>query len=208
MGNLMAYSSIQDKIGICCDCTDGIKKPLIAGRCKYYHYKIHRDKVALEKIKAKNKFRSLKSIPKNKEILVEKGLVKDENKMMLDLWYLARKYEMTGYCSEEGCRSSTNKDNDKYYRWSCCHIVPKALVPSVATHLANCIELCQIHHQEYDAGFERAKRMKCFEIAKRAFGTFKHLIPPQELRKVNPYLLNDEIPDTPVEQAISTKPQE
>lgn len=143
---------------------------------------------AMDKQKAlSTKVRSLQNDPNNLALLEEKGIVKNQGVNMLELWYLARKYEMTGKCEE--CGAWTNKTHDKYYRWSCCHIVAKATVKSVALHPENCIELCQIHHQEYDAGFERAKRMKCFDLIKRKFDTFKHLIPDSEKRWINPYLL-------------------
>lgn len=107
----------------------------------------------------------------------------------LDLWYLARKYEMVDRCTEPGCTKRTNKFSEKYYRWSVCHIVPKSLVPSVATHFYNFVELCQDHHNEYDSTFDKAKNLKCFPEIKRRFGLFQHLIPADELRKVNPFLL-------------------
>lgn len=109
-----------------------------------------------------------------------------------DIWYLLKKHEMAGTCSEPGCNVSTNKYNPEYYRWSICHVVPKKLVPSVATHPENWQELCWIHHQEFDASFERAAKMKCFPEAKRKFELFKDLIPDSELRKVNPFLLNSQ----------------
>ena len=94
---------------------------------------------------------------------------------------------MTGVCTE--CGKTTSKHNDKYYKWSICHIVPKSLIKSVATNEFNWIELCQQHHQEYDNTFDRAAAMMCFGEVKQKFQLFKHLIPPEELRKVNPHLL-------------------
>mgnify|MGYP003433596516 FL=1 len=102
-------------------------------------------------------------------------------------WYLDRRKEMTGVCIE--CGLGTNIKDDKYYRWSVCHIVPKGLVPSVATHEYNWIELCQHHHQEFDNTFDRAAKMKCFTEAKMKFRLFQKLIPAFELRKINPHLL-------------------
>lgn len=105
-----------------------------------------------------------------------------------ELWFLMKKHEMTGFCTEEGCKESTNKNHPVYYRWSICHIAPKKSVPSVATHPDNWIELCWQHHSELDSSFEKAKNMKCFPEVKRKFNLFKHLIPNTELRRVNPYL--------------------
>lgn len=105
----------------------------------------------------------------------------------LELWFRARREQMTGYCPE--CQRSTNKNNDKYYKWSICHIAPKGLVPSTATNYHNWIELCQDCHAEFDSTFEKASKMKCFHEAKKKFQLFKDIIPAEELRKVNPYLL-------------------
>jgi len=118
-----------------------------------------------------------------------------------ELWYWARRYEMVGKCSENGCNEPTNKKDDRYYRWSVCHLVPKSLCPSVATNFYNWIELCWGHHSEFDSTFDKAASMKCFVEAKRKFGLFQHLIPANELRKVNPDLLT-EGQDEGVELAI------
>lgn len=110
-----------------------------------------------------------------------------------ELWFLFQRQKMTGVCQEGGCKESTNKNNDVYFRWSICHIVPKSLVPSVSTHPHNCIELCWQHHSEFDATFDKASKMQCFAETKRRFELFKHLIPADEMRKINPHLMH---PDT------------
>lgn len=105
----------------------------------------------------------------------------------LDRWFKDRRKEMTGVCTE--CGKTTSSNNDKYYKWSICHIVPKSLIKLVATNEFNWVELCQQHHQEFDNTFDRAAAMMCFGEVKMKFELFKHLIPPEELRKVNPHLL-------------------
>lgn len=105
---------------------------------------------------------------------------------MLELWFKARRREMTGVCIE--CGKSTNRNNDRYYRWSICHIVPKGLVPSAKVHPDNWVELCQDHHNEFDSTFEKASKMKCFQEIKNKFKLFKDIIPPEEARKINPFL--------------------
>lgn len=105
----------------------------------------------------------------------------------LDRWFKERRKEMVGVCCE--CGKASFKNNDKQYKWSICHITPKSLVPSVATNEFNFLELCWLHHQEFDNTFDRAAAMMCFGEVKQKFQLFKHLIPPQELRKVNPHLL-------------------
>lgn len=127
---------------------------------------------------------------KNARLAVRKSY-KNEDFEKKVLWYKSRRYEMTGVCHEPNCGNKTNKDSDKYYTWSVCHIVPKSLVPSVAYHVQNWVELCWQHHYEFDSNFDTAKEMGIFKEAKRKFNQFKHLIPNEELRKVNPHLLNE-----------------
>lgn len=130
---------------------------------------------------------------KNRRIAISNKLRKDQRLVNgesdQEIWYVLRKHEMTGMCSEGDCKTPTNKYSHEYYRWSVAHIVPKKLIPAVATHTDNWIELCWQHHSEFDATFEKAAKMKCFAEAKRKFDLFKHLIPNEQLRKVNPYLL-------------------
>lgn len=101
-------------------------------------------------------------------------------------WFLDRRVEMTNCCIE--CGASTRKAYDDFY-WRICHITPKSLVPSVAMNENNWIELCWLHHQEFDSTFDRAAAMQCFPEVKQKFQLFNHLIPPHELRKINPHLL-------------------
>lgn len=101
-------------------------------------------------------------------------------------WFLDRRVEMTNVCIE--CGSSTRKAHDDFF-WRICHIVPKSLVPSVALNENNWVELCWLHHQEFDNTFDKAAAMQCFPEIKQKFQLFKHLIPPHEMRKVNPHLL-------------------
>lgn len=103
-------------------------------------------------------------------------------------WYCDRRIEMQNTCIE--CGASTRKADNKYFTWSVCHIVPKSLVPSVSMDENNWVELCWLHHQEFDNTFDKAASMQCFGEVKQKFQLFKHLIPPQELRKVNPHLLS------------------
>lgn len=104
-------------------------------------------------------------------------------------WFVERRKEMTNTCLE--CGRGTQRSNDKFFHWQICHIVPKSLVPSVATHKHNWVELCWLHHQTFDSSFDKAASMMCFGEVKQKFQLFKHLIPPEELRKINPNLLSE-----------------
>ena len=177
------YNSIKRKH---CKCSDDCKMYPTFGFAGYFslHAPVEiKDKVSnRRKIYQKSKNARLYTSSKLRK---HEALINSKNEKVL--WYKERRYEMTGFCLE--CGKSTNKDNDKYFSWSIAHIVPKSLIKSVAFHPNNFIELCWQHHSDYDSNFEMAKEMGCFEIAKRKFNQFKHLIPNEELRKINPFLL-------------------
>jgi len=58
----------------------------------------------------------------------------------LNRWFKDRRKEMTGKCHH--CNGLSCKHDDRYFKFSICHILPKAYFPSVATHPSNFIELC------------------------------------------------------------------
>ena len=97
---------------------------------------------------------------KDKAALEDTVNVKDD----LQQWFEDRRLEMGVYCSE--CGKPTFKYNDKQYKWSICHLLPKSIFKSVATHKDNCIFLCWLHHQEFDSGWGNAKKMFIWEEVK------------------------------------------
>lgn len=152
----------------------------------------HATQDVLDRIKHKQQRKN--AIKKDLSILRKVDSGSDENKELsnkydkLEKWFKEMRKEMTGVCCE--CGKTTSKHNDKYYKWSICHIVPKSLVPSAATNTFNWIELCQQHHCQFDNTFDKAAAMMCFGEVKQKFQLFKNIIPADELRKVNPHLLS------------------
>lgn len=71
---------------------------------------------------------------KKKELSNNKDLDK-----MLDQWFDDRREQMVGIC-QCGCGEKSQKNDDIYYRHCICHILPKAIFPSVATHPLNFVE--------------------------------------------------------------------
>jgi len=81
----------------------------------------------------------------------------------LDKWFEERRKEMTGVCAN--CGGKTGKDDDKFYRHSIAHILPKrdSMFPSVATVNYNWVELCfwgNSCHSKYDSSWEAAAKMR------------------------------------------------
>src|ERR1700684_2181963 len=86
----------------------------------------------------------------------------------LDEWFQERRKEMVGVCSC-GCAEPSSKKDDLYYRFCICHIYPKAIFKSVATHPLNWIELnfwkgC---HTTFDnMGVDRWPNLACWDDIK------------------------------------------
>lgn len=104
----------------------------------------------------------------------------------LELWFIARRHECTGFCCN--CGAKSYKDNEERWKWSIAHIAPKALCPATATHYLNFLELCHQCHQDFDSTFTKAANMNCFHEARHKFDFFKDLLPPEQFRKINPAL--------------------
>lgn len=66
------------------------------------------------------------------------GVVKGSTE--LDRWFEERRMEMSGFCKH--CGGLSCKEDDKYFKFSLAHILPKRIFKSVATHPKNWIELC------------------------------------------------------------------
>lgn len=109
----------------------------------------------------------------------------------LDLWFRLQMASNERIC--DNCGKSLQHYNEWAWRSSQNHIVDKSPLngcPSVATHPLNCNVLGMwCCHGQWSTSFENQSKMPCFKKAKEKFQLFKDAIDPDELRKVNPYLL-------------------
>lgn len=135
----MQYSSLQKKHCKCSpDCTlwpdisfEGFSR-------------LHAPQEVLDRLEVKQKRKNAvkKDLTKLRVVEVES----DDNRSLaknygaLNRWFKERRKEMTGKCHH--CNGNSCKHDDKYYKFSICHILPKAYFPSVATHEYNWVELC------------------------------------------------------------------
>lgn len=107
----------------------------------------------------------------------------------LKRWFEDRRKEMTGKC--DNCGGKTCKDDDKYYKFSIAHLLPKAYVKSVATHPKNFLELCHFGngcHSQMDNKLLDLIDMNCFDkIVERVTEMYPHIA--QEERRRIPSIL-------------------
>lgn len=108
----------------------------------------------------------------------------------LNKWFEERRKELTGVCAHCGGRSC--KDNDKYWKFSIAHILPKNLFKSVATHPLNFIELCFFNnscHTNFDHKTLDIMDLNCFDLVITRFVAMYPSIAKEERKYIPDVLL-------------------
>jgi len=129
----------------------------------------------------KSKLRKLINTEENKEV---KGGAE------LQRWFIDTRQKLTGTCKH--CGGKSCKDDDKYFKFSICHILPKAYFPSVATHPDNFIELCfwdKNCHGNMDNKILDLIDMNCWDEIVTKFCKMYLFIDPKERRRIPEVLL-------------------
>jgi len=180
------YSSIQQK-----RCKGGCGRyPDMGGKgycfnCKP-EYKIEVIDRSKKRVAAKNSNSKLRSGIANEQ--ENKSLAKNYGE--LDRWFKERRKEMTGRCHH--CGGPSCKHDDKYYKFSICHILPKAYFPSVATHPSNFVELCFWNkncHGNMDNKMLDLIEMNCWDEIVTKFCSMYPFIAEKEKRRIPDVLL-------------------
>jgi hypothetical protein len=93
-----------------------------------------------EKLSFKKERKPLKKVSDKKtaELRAEKEKV-GEGETEKELWFKAIRKKLSGTCAC-GCGQPSQKNDDMYFRHSCCHIFPKAKFESVKYHPMNFVE--------------------------------------------------------------------
>lgn len=132
-----------------------------------------------------------KSIPKvsNKRKISNVKNKENGSDIEIDRFFEKMRKEMTGKCVF--CGGKTEKNNDKYYKFSIAHLFPKkpSMFPSIATHPLNWLELCYFGnscHSNFDNGklsFELLKDSKEWDIIVHKFNQLSPLLTDTERTK-------------------------
>jgi hypothetical protein len=112
----------------------------------------------------------------------EKEMIHDDT--MIN-WFEDRRKEMTGVCMH--CGGKSCKDDDKLFKHSIAHILPKALFPSVAHHPENWIELCFFGascHTNMDSGILDMTDMNCWDTIVTKFQEIYIYVDQKERKKI------------------------
>ncbi len=103
----------------------------------------------------------------------------------LQKWFEQRRKEMTGVCMH--CGGKTCKDDDKLFKFSIAHILPKGIFESVATHPQNWIELCfwnKSCHTNFDNNILDMMDLNCFDTVIERFKAIYPSIDKKERKKI------------------------
>ncbi len=181
----MAYSTIRKKKCKCgCNRYPSIGYAGFSSVCAPQDIK---DKVGSKtKLAAKNRNARLKIRSLNSDIQLKVEITAAE----LNRWFEERRNEMTGRCAN--CGGDTKKYDDKYYRYSIAHLLPKTYVKSVRTHPDNWLELCYFGngcHPQFDEHKLDLIDMSCFSQVIDKIVKIYPFIAPDEKRRIPAILL-------------------
>lgn len=124
----------------------------------YYEERLLRKNGLLPPISFKKKKKFIPKFSKKKAEKIAKEKASGSDETQLVEWYKSRIKEMRGSCLES--MRKTNTVVYKYAICSICHILPKSLCPSVATHPLNWIELHPDVHSKFDnMGWDSKRKM-------------------------------------------------
>ena len=110
----------------------------------------------------------------------------------LEAAFLAFRMKMTGKC--ENCGGKSCKHDNKYWKFSAAHILPKSIFPSIAAHPMNFIELCfweKSCHTNMDNGMLNPTEMKCWHKMVERFKILYPLIAKEERKYIPDYFLQE-----------------
>jgi hypothetical protein len=108
----------------------------------------------------------------------------------LQKWFEDRRKEMTGVCVN--CGGKSCKDDDKYWKYSIAHLLPKNHFKSISTNENNWLELCHFGnscHANYDNKMLDIMDMSCFDTIIQKFVKIYPHIAQEEKRRIPPILI-------------------
>lgn len=94
---------------------------------------------ALKLFGKKSEEKKVYTIPKVSEKKKKEMAENKDGDAALDKFFEEARKTLTGTC-QCGCGAKSQKNDDLYYRFSICHIFPKAIFKSIATHPLNRVE--------------------------------------------------------------------
>lgn len=119
---------------------------------------------------------------KSKKRIEKEAELKKSSDSTLDDFYESMRPKMVGTC-QCGCGQKSHKKDDIFYRHCICHIFPKRLFKSVATHELNWVErtFWGGHHTNFDEqGMDKWPMMADWDDIKEKFHQLAPLLTDKE----------------------------
>lgn len=171
------YSTIQKKM---CKCGCG-RNPTLS--YNGYNYSCApqeiKDKVGTKRDVSKRKRANLNALSRK---LHETQRELDPEKDYRETWFKNIRKKLTGTC-QCGCGNKSQKNDDMYFRHSCCHIFPKSKFESVQYHPLNYVERAFFggcHGILDDTSMDRWVNMADWEDIKKKFYILAPLLTDKE----------------------------
>jgi len=117
-------------------------------------------------------------IKANKEAAAENPGIESE----MEQWFQMIRLNLTGVC-QCGCGNPSSKFNDEYFRFSCCHLFPKAIFETIKTHPLNYVERAFFGgcHDNFDRqGMDKWVCMEDWQDIKYKFTVLSPLLTKEE----------------------------
>jgi len=182
------YSSIKIK-----KCKCGCNRYPTSG-CSGYYYTCMPDELK-EKVGTKRDLQIKKyNAAKYASTKLRMSNYKDNSE--LEAWFKLIRSKLSGKC-ECGCNQPSSKFSDKFFKFSCAHLLAKSKFKSVATHPMNYLELAAFGtscHTIFDnMGYEHCKKIKpiLWKIVVERFNIIYPSIAESERKHIPQVLLNE-----------------
>lgn len=179
----MAYSSIQQNLCKHEGCSD-MPTMGMGGYC-YIHekedagyerkVKERERKAALRNLNKKGLRQAQGNVPRGTSIELDEKVLKEK-------WFRLIRTKLTGTC-QCGCANKSQKNDDMYFRHSCCHIFPKSKFFSIKYHPLNYVERAFFggcHGVMDDTSMDRWVNMADWEDIKAKFYELAPLLTNEE----------------------------
>jgi hypothetical protein len=161
---------------------------------QYCHYCKKYNTIVGTEIEAKKYSIPRQSLKLKQKVLDSKGLI-DREKEEQEKWFNDTRVKMVGVC--QFCGGKTEKNNDKTFKRSIAHLLPKRKnqFPSIATHEDNWLELCFFSnscHTNFDNGiieWDVLEEQPIWDVIKEKFTRIYPYIKETEKRNI-PKALN------------------
>lgn len=170
----------NSKFGKCSQCGEEDVPCVKVGKDLFCRDKCHKQNKVKEQVAKANTRNAVRGLGKK---YVPRGtFIELDDKVCKEKWFRLIRTKLTGTC-QCGCGNKSQKNDDMYFRHSCCHIFPKAKFHSIKYHPLNYVERAfwgGCHGVMDDTSMDRWVNMADWEDVKAKFYELAPLLTDEE----------------------------